>query len=265
MSRTEHKAVIEAGAIIGEGSTVGAFCFIGTHVVIGKNNHIGSYVVIDGNTTIGDNNSIGDHSVLGTAPQDIKTSSKKVGLRIGNNNHIGKRVFITAGTEHGGMMTALGSDNQLQDGIHIGHDVQMGNHCIMKQDAALGGHVTMGNHVQFGNNAAVHQFVKIGSHACLVDDAALTQDLPPYCRAEGNRSKIAGLCQDHLEKHFSTEVLADIKKAYMQLFTHASPKEQALKALEAQQPAVSTILYRFITDSERGVPFKRKTNVNEKM
>ena len=258
----ESRAVIEAGATIGEGSTIGEYCFIGRHVVMGKNNTIASHVVLDGNTTIGDNNRIDTHTVLGTAPQDIKNSSERVGLRIGNNNSIGSRVFVTAGTEHGGLSTIIGDNNQLHDGVHIGHDVRMGNHCIMQEDAALGGHVIMGDYVILGKDTAVHQFVEIGNHAFLADAAALTQDLPPYCMAEGNRAKISGVHQESLNRHFSTRETADITEAYAQLFTDASPKEQACSALETQQPAVCQMLYRFITDSKRGIPFKRKTHVN---
>ena len=258
----ESRAIIEAGATIGEGNTIGDYCFIGKHVVIGKNNTIGSHVILDGNTTIGDNNSIDTHSVLGTAPQDIRTNSDKVGLLIGDNNRIGSHVFITAGTEHGGMTTVLGDNNQLQDNIHIGHDVQMGSHCVMREDAALGGHVVVGEHVTLGKATAVHQFVEIGNYASLSDGAALTQDLPPYCIVEGNRAKITGLHQESLDRHLSAEEVTDIKKAYAQLFTGASPKEQALSALKIQQPAVCKILYRFIVDSKRGIPFKRKINVN---
>ncbi len=258
----EGRAIIETGATIGEGSTIGDYCFISKHVVVGKNNTIGSHVVLDGNTTIGDNNSIDSHTVLGTAPQDIKNSSGDVGLRIGNDNKIGSNVFITAGTEHGGMTTVVGDNNQLHDGIHIGHDVQMGSHCIMQKDAALGGHVIVGDYVIFGKDTAVHQFVEIGDHASLGDAAALTQDLPPYCRAEGNRAKITGLHQASLDRYLSATEVTDIKKSYAQLVTHASPKEQALSALETQQPAVCTILYKFIADSKRGIPFKRKNHVN---
>jgi len=256
----ENRAIIEKGATIGEGSTIGAYSFIGKHVAIGKHNTIGTHVVIDGHTTIGDNNSIDTHTVLGTVPQDIRSSTAQVALWIGNGNQIGSRVFITAGTVHGGGATVLGDNNQLQDGVHIGHDVQMGNHCVMQEDAALGGHVIVGEHVIFGKDASVHQFVEIGNFASLADGAALTQDLPPYCTAEGNRAKITGLHRVSLDRYFSDTEVTDIKKSYTQLFAGVSPKGQALSALETQQPAVCNILYRFIADSKRGIPFKRKNN-----
>jgi len=258
----ETTAIIETGAKIGAGTTIGKHCFIGRHAVIGSNNAIASCVVIDGHTTIGDHNVIGSHTVLGTAPQDIKTTSDKVGLSIGNNNNIGSHVFITAGTEHGGMTTNIGDSNQMRDGIHIGHDVQMGSHCILEEDAALGGHVITGDYVSFGKRAAVHQFVEIGSHSCLAEDAALTQDLPPYCYAEGNRAKIAQLHQAGLEASFSYEERKAIQKAYTELFSEASPKENAIDALEKETSQVLQPFYRFIADSKRGIPFKRKTNVN---
>jgi len=118
----EHKAVIETGATIGEGTTIGAGCFISRHAVIGEHNHIAAGVVIDGNTRIGNNNTIQAYTVLGTAPQDLKGYSDDAGLHIGDGNHIGSRVFITAGTNHGGLITLLGDSNNLHDGVHIGQD-----------------------------------------------------------------------------------------------------------------------------------------------
>ncbi len=255
-------SVIDPKASIGKGTIIGNACYIGSNVIIGENNRIASHVVIDGHTTIGDNNTIDDHTVLGTAPQDNKTTSDKVGLYIGNNNTIGSRVFITAGTEHGGMMTRIGDHNQMRSGVHIGHDVQLGSHCLMAEDAALGGHVIAGDYVSFGSDTAVHQFVEIGSYACLTEGAALTQDLPPYCTAEGNRAKITRLHQEVLEKHFSAEAQRSIQKAYTGLFSERSPKENAQNALEKETAEMLQPFYRFIVDSKRGVPFKRKTNVN---
>ena len=255
-------SVIDPKASIGKGTVIGDACYIGSNVILGENNHIASHVVIDGHTTIGNNNTIGDHTVLGTAPQDIKSTSDNIGLSIGSHNTIGSRVFITAGTEHGGMMTRIGDHNQMGNGIHIGHDVQLGSHCLMEEDAALGGHVVVGDHVSFGSDTAVHQFVEIGSHACLTAGAALTQDLPPCCSAEGNRAKITRLHQETLEKHFSTEEQSAIQEAYSGLFSALSPKEHAEQALEKETVGIVQEFYRFIVGSKRGIPFKRKTNAN---
>ncbi len=259
-------SIIDPKASIGEGTTIGEACFIGKNVVIGKNNTIASHVIIDGNTHIGDHNTVATHTVLGTAPQDIKTTSDEVSLQIGNHNHIGAYVLISAGTDHGGKVTRIKDHNRLMDRIHIGHDVQMKNHCLMEEDAALGGHVIVGDHVSFGRSAAVHQFVEIGNFAKIEAEAALTQDVPPYCRVSGNRAKVTGLHQEVLVQHFDETEQQALNDAYHHLFeSHESPKACAVKALEEPQIESVAALYQCIADSKRGIPFRRKLDVNEKV
>ena len=259
-------AIIDPNASIGEGTTIGEACFIGKHVIIGKHNTIASHVIIDGHTTIGDHNHIGTHTVLGTAAQDIKTTSTEVGLQIGDHNKIGAFALISAGTDHGGRMTRIGDHNWLMDKIHVGHDVQMGNHCLMHDEAALGGHMIIQDHVGLGKDTSVHQFVEIGEYAYIEAGAALTQDIPPYCVASGNRAKVIRIHTEILKQEISERTLDALTDAYETLFeTSVSPKEHAVKALNDEQVEPVKKLYQFIADSKRGIPFRRKINVNEKM
>ena len=263
MSSRAPEPIIDPLATIGAGTTIAEGCVIGKHVTIGEGNTIAPYVVIDGHTTIGDHNTIASHTVLGTPPQDIKSSSETVGLRIGDHNQIGAYSLISAGTDHGGGLTVVGDHNRLMARIHIGHDVQMGDHCYMAEDAALGGHTVVEDHVHFGVTAAVHQFVHIGSYADVTDEAALTQDVPPYCRVSGNRAKLSGLNQQAIERLFDTKERHALEDAYRELFEEdGSPKASAQKALEASHPASSSALYQFVANSKRGVPFRRRSDVH---
>jgi len=263
LSHIEHNAIIETGASIGQGTTIGHNCHIGKHVIIGTNNHIADHVVISGNTTIGNHNSIAAYTVLGTAPQDIKPTSADVSLEIGNHNAIDSHVLISCGTDGGGKITHIGDHNRLMKSTHIGHDVQMGNHCLMKEGSALGGHVIVKDYVTFGKRAAVHQFVEIGELASLEDHAALTQDLPPYCTVVGNRAKLIGINPNIKQSSLSSEEISQLKEAYHTLFeTKQSPKVYALHALTTTNSEILKKLYHTIAHSKRGIPFKRNENVN---
>jgi len=263
LSAIDPAAIIETGAKIGRGTTIGKDCYIGADVCIGENTSIADHVVITGNTTIGDHNHIAKYTVLGTSPQDIKPTSNDVSLIIGDHNTIGSHVLISCGTDNGGKITRMGNHNRLMDSTHIGHDVQMGDHCTMEEASALGGHVIVQDHVYFGSRAAVHQFVEIGAHSKLETDAALTQDLPPYCVVSGNRAKITRLRKKHLEKVFAPDQITALSQAYQKLFhSHTSPKEIAQQALEENPSDILKPLYQCIAHSKRGIPFKRNHNVH---
>ncbi len=266
MSHHNAIAIIETGATVGQGTTIGEACYIGKDVTIGCNNHIADHVVITGNTTIGDHNTIASYSVLGTAPQDIKPTSEEVSLNIGNHNEIGRHVLISCGTDGGGKITRIGHHNQLMNSTHIGHDVQMESYCVMREESALGGHVIVDHAVTFGVAAAVHQFVEIGEHAFLADHAALTQDLPPYCAVSGNRAKLTGITPLLSKASLSQTEVTLLKETYHALFESAvSPKEYALQALEKTDSQILKKIYQCIAHSKRGIPFKRNENVNKKM
>jgi len=259
LSHIGSPAIIETGATIGQGSTIGHDCYIGEHVTIGSHTHIADHVVISGNTAIGDHNNIAAYTVLGTAPQDIKPTSEDVSLKIGDHNEIGSHILISCGTDGGGKITRIGDHNRLMEQTHIGHDVQMGDHCLMKEESALGGHVIVADHVTFGQRAAVHQFVEIGAYASLEDHAALTQDLPPYCTVAGNRAKLISISENIEQSPLSTEEITELKEAYHVLFeTEVSPKEYALHALETTDTGPLKEFYQYIAYSKRGIPFKRK-------
>ncbi len=95
--------------------------------------------------------------------------------------------------------------------VHIGHDVQMGDNCILANGATLAGHVELGDFVVIGGLTPVHQFVHIGEFAMIAGASALSQDIPPYCLAEGNRAIIRGLNLVGLRRHISREEIDELK------------------------------------------------------
>ena len=73
-------AIIEDGAEIGEGTSVGPFCFVGSKVRLGKNIELKSHVVIKGDTFLGDENTVFPFAVLGEIPQDKKFNGESTSL-----------------------------------------------------------------------------------------------------------------------------------------------------------------------------------------
>lgn len=258
-----NNAVIEESATIAEGTSIGNFCYIGKNVTIGKNNTIEPYAIIEENTTIGDNNHICSYAVVGSAPQDIKTKSSEVSLKMGSNNFIGSHALLSAGTDHGGMVTSIGDGNRILSRVHIGHDVQLEDNCYLQEDSALGGHITVADGVTFECSTAVHQFVEIGRHATICSNAALTQDIPPFCLASGNRAKVIGFDKDKAAEILGQNKAQELKDAYdyMNEGGH-SPYDYASIALNGRLSKEVERFYSFVANSNRGVPFTRRGDVS---
>jgi len=252
-------AIIEDGAILGNNVSIGAFTYIGGKVQIGDNTVIDSHTVIEGDTCIGKNNHIFSHAAIGTAPQDLKYNGEEVKLIIGDHNTIREFTLLNPGTKGGGSVTKIGNHNLLMGYVHLGHDVIMGDHCILANGATLAGHVELGHHVVIGGLTPVHQFVHIGDYAMIGGASALAQDIPPFCLAEGNRASLRGLNLTGLRRKMDREEINALKSAYRELFEQNNPlQEVAEKLLETSTSENVKFLCSFIKASKRGIPFTRK-------
>jgi UDP-N-acetylglucosamine acyltransferase len=261
MSNIHPTAVIEDGAILGENVSVGPFAYIGSKVSIGDNTTIASHAVVEGKTTIGKNNRIFSHSAVGTIPQDLKFDGENVELIIGDNNTIREFTLLNPGTKGGGSVTKIGNGNLLMGYVHLGHDVIMGDNCILANGATLAGHVELGNHVVVGGLTPIHQFVHIGDYAMIGGASALAQDIPPFCLAEGNRANLRGLNLTGLRRQMKREEINALKTAYRELFEQGNPlQEVAQKIFETTESDKVKKLCEFIKTSKRGIPFIRVKN-----
>ncbi len=259
MSNIHKTAIIEDGAVIGENVTIGPFTIIGSQVTIGEGTTVGSNTVIEGKTTIGKNNRIFSHAALGTIPQDLKFDGEDVELIIGDNNTIREFTLFNPGTKGGGSITKIGDNNLFMGYVHVAHDVIIGNNCVFANVATLAGHVEIDDNVVIGGLTPIHQFCKIGSHVMVGGGSVVTQDIPPYCLAEGNKAILRGLNLNGLRRRFERDVINDVKKAYKDIFESGQPiSDVADKIIASNANEHVLALANFVKNTKRGIPFNRK-------
>ncbi len=266
MNKIHQTAIIEKGAKLGDNICIGAFSIIEKNVIIGDGTIIDSHSVIAGYTTIGKNNHIFSHASIGTIPQDLKYDGEKVELIIGDNNKIREYTLFNPGTKGGGSITKLGDNNLFMAYTHIAHDVILGNNCILANVATLAGHVELGDNVVIGGLTPIHQFCKIGSNVMIAGGSVVTQDIPPFCLAQGNRAVLRGLNLNGLRRKFKNrDEIDELKRAYKSLFESSKTISDTAKEL-LQTSTNSNIheLANFVLNTKRGIPFNRKQETKEK-
>ncbi|NPA04395.1 MAG: acyl-ACP--UDP-N-acetylglucosamine O-acyltransferase [Epsilonproteobacteria bacterium] len=249
------KAIIEEGARIGKNVKLADNVFISKDAVIGDNCEIAYGAVIYGKTTIGEGTKIFSYAVVGSIPQDLKYKGEEVELRIGKNNIIREFTLLNPGTKGGGGVTIIGDNNLLMGYVHIAHDCKIGNGCILANGVTLAGHVELGDYVVIGGLTPIHQFVKIGDYAMVAGASAVSQDIPPYCLAEGNRAKLRGLNLIGLRRHFDSEVINQLKTAYKELFHSGRPLKEVAKELLTSPIQQVRNLAEFVLNTKRGIPY----------
>lgn len=250
------KAEVHPRAEIDSSAYVGPFCVIGPRVKVGPDTRLVSHVVVDGNTTIGARNTIYPFASVGSIPQDLKFKGEEARLVIGDDNVIREGATLNIGTE-ATMETRVGNHCLLMAYSHVAHDCKLGDHVILTNSVGLAGHVSVGNWVTFGGLSAVHQFCRIGDHSFVAGGGMVTQDVPPFCIAQGDRAQLVGINVVGLKRRgFSRERVNALRRAFADLFLSGRTRVTALEAVESSLGTdggdVRQII-DFIRSSERGV------------
>ncbi|TAN38851.1 MAG: acyl-ACP--UDP-N-acetylglucosamine O-acyltransferase [Verrucomicrobia bacterium] len=249
-------AVVESGAELGAGTSVGPGAFIEAGAKIGADCVIGPHVVIFKYVTLGPRCRVHANAVLGDLPQDLAfKNSDESFVRIGADCVIREGVTIHRGTKPG-TATVVGEHCFLMANSHLGHNVQLGNRVILVNGVLLAGYVEVGDGAFFGGGAGIHQFVRIGRLAMLQGMSAISQDVPPFCTTHGTTlNSVAGLNIVGLRRAGLTpEQRLEIKHAFKLLYCSGLNYRAAVARIRAElPPGPAHEMADFVTASKRGI------------
>jgi UDP-N-acetylglucosamine acyltransferase len=191
----------------------------------------------------------------GRAHADLKYGGEPTETELGEDNTIRENVTISRGTVGGGGVTRIGSGCLLMASAHIGHDSQVGSHCILANAATLAGHVVIEDYATVGAFSPVHQHCRVGSYAFIGGGTIVTQDVLPFSKTSGRReNKAFGVNSVGLERRgFSAERIRALQKAFRLLLVSKLNTSQALEKVKELESEDVALLVRFIERSVRGI------------
>lgn len=182
-------SVIEENAVIGDNSVLGSNCFIGANAKVGENclfhssvvvYHgciIGNRVVIHSNTTIGSDG-------FGFELEGNVEKIPQVGIvTISDDVEIGANVSIDRARFDS---TKIGRYTKIDNQVQIGHNVEIGQRCIIVSQVGIAGSCIIGNGVILAGQAGVAGHVKIGDGAMIAGKTGVGKDVPPGERISGH-------------------------------------------------------------------------------
>lgn len=255
-AKIHPSAIVEDGAIIGENVVIGPFCIVGSGVEIGKGTVLHSHIVVKGVTKIGEDNQIYQGASIGEVNQDLKYRGEPTQVIIGDRNQIREHVTIHRGTVQGGGITRIGDDNLLMVNVHVAHDCQIKNRCILANNATLAGHVELDDFVIVGGMSAIHQFVIVGAHVMLGGGSMVSQDVPPYVMAQGNHARPFGVNIEGLKRRgFDKPTLHAIRNVYKLIYRSGRTLEDVMPEIEqmAEKEGAISFFIEFFKRSTRGI------------
>lgn len=254
MSKISPLAYIHPEAVIGENCEIGPFCYIDRGVTIGDNNTLMNSVTVLYGARIGNGNIFFPGVVVSAIPQDLKFKGEDTTAEIGDNNKIRENVTINRGTAAKGK-TVVGSNNLLMEGMHVAHDVLIGNGCIIGNSTKLAGEVIVDDNAILSASVLIHQFCRIGGYTMVGGGTRSSQDIPPYSLIARDPAAFCGLNTVGLRRRcFPQDIINNIHQAYQIIMQGTGKLNDLLTRVEQEIPMSPEIQYilDFIRASKRG-------------
>lgn len=175
----EAGVVIDAGAALADGVWVGANSYIGPEVFIGQDTRIHSCVSIvcasvgarcqiHGGVRIGQDG-------FGFALDGKTTKIPQIGLvEIGDDVEIGANTCIDRGAQ---TATKIGSRSRLDNLVQIGHNVELGEGCVVVSQTGIAGSTILGNNVVIGGQVGIAGHLKIADRVMIAARSGVTKSI----------------------------------------------------------------------------------------
>ena len=249
-------AIISSKAELGRNVSIGPYSIIGDDVILHDDIQVASHCVIEGPSEFGSGSVFFPFVSAGQEPQDLKYKGERSWLRAGERNTFREFITLQRGTEGGGNLTQIGSDNLFMAQSHIAHDCIIGSHTIFANGATLAGHVIVEDFATIGAYGGVHQFCRVGKHAFVGGYSVVVKDALPYARTVGNHARCYGQNTLGLRRRgFNSEEIRRITHAFRLLLASKLNTSQAVEAIKRELTGWPEIDYlvEFIESSTRGV------------
>ncbi len=182
----EPEVMIEPGAIIGEhaeigtGTIINAGAIIGHHVKIGRNCCIGAGASIT-NALLGNDVMIhagarigqdGFGFAMGASHQKVPQLGRVI---IQDHVEIGANTCIDRGTVRD---TVIGEGTKIDNQVQIGHNVQIGRHCVIVSQVGISGSTILEDYVVLGGKVGTNGHITIGQGAQVAGSSNVKDNIP---------------------------------------------------------------------------------------
>lgn len=176
---------------VGDGAHIGDDGLIHAGVRIGRNVQIGDRVVLQPNVVIGGDGfsfvtetpSIAEtgRRTLGKAPFEpiLDPTQHRIhslgGVILGDDVEVGANATVDAGTIRA---TKVGDGTKIDNLVQVGHNVVVGDHCLLCAQTAIAGSTDIGDRCILGGKSGVADNLTIGDDVLLGGAAIALGDIP---------------------------------------------------------------------------------------
>jgi len=191
--------VIMPGCFVGNRVKIGSGCILHPNVVIYDDCVIGNNVTIHANTTIGS-----DAFYLKKRAGTFEPLYSCGRVVIEDHVIIGANCTIDRGVT---AITKIGKGTALDNQVHVGHDVIIGETCLFAAQVGIAGACTIGNNVTVWGQAGISSGITIGDGATILAQSGLGEHVAPGKTYFGTP---AGEAKQKMREVFASKQLPDL-------------------------------------------------------
>jgi UDP-3-O-[3-hydroxymyristoyl] glucosamine N-acyltransferase len=203
-AKVHSSALIMPGCFIGENVTIGANSVLHANVVVYHNCEIGENVIIHANTTIGS-----DAFYFKKREKNFEPLYSCGTVVIEDNVVLGSNCTIDRGVTD---VTRIGKGTIMDNQVHVGHDVIIGEMCLFAAQVGIAGATTIGNKVTAWGQVGFSSGLTVGDGATVLAQSGVGENIPPGATYFGTP---AGEAKQKMKELFAGKQLPElIKKLY---------------------------------------------------
>ncbi len=171
---------------VGAGVSIGAQALIHSGVRIGHDCRLGDRVIVHGNAVIGADGFSFAPDLLSamafTAGVTVQRVHSLGNVVIGDDVEIGACTTIDRATLEA---TRIGRGTKMDDHVHVGHNVSIGESCILCGMIGISGSVVIGDRVRIGGGVGIADHVHIGDEAVVAAGSGVGTNVAPGAFVSG--------------------------------------------------------------------------------
>ncbi len=182
-------------AVIGAGSTISARAAVHAHVVVGRGSTVGEGAVLHPHAVLYSETEIGPGAIVHAG---VVLGADGFGYATSGGRHhkvpqVG-RVVVERDVEIGANTTIdratlgetrIGEGTKIDNLVQVGHNVQVGRHCILCGQAGIAGSTRLGDFVVLAGQAGVSGHIHLGDGAQVAAKSAALTSVEPGTQVAG--------------------------------------------------------------------------------
>lgn len=192
-ARVGPNVTVEAGAVIGEGVVLYPGVYIGREAKVGAGTIIYPNVVVRERVVIGRNVIIHPGAVIGAdgfgyvESGGVRRKIPQIGtVIIEDDVEIGANACVDRATMGA---TVIGKGTKVDNLVQIGHNVKVGEHCVIVALTGVGGSSEIGASCTLAGAVGIKDHVKVGPGSVVAAHTLVCANIPPGAFVSGSPAR----------------------------------------------------------------------------